>query len=120
MQATARGSQFLVARDPGAGAEVEFEGEGVELIGCLIEAGGRLEVRLDDQPPVVAESYLFARDDMPLIYPEEALWFSGRIAPGRHVLRVCLLEDKHPQSKGRYAGLQAIVVFGSNTAAAGN
>lgn len=110
-QAEARGSRLIATQEPGASGEVEFEGEGVMLVGCFIESGGRIEVQLDDRPSTVVETYLFARGEMPHVYPQEALYYSGPIPSGKHRLRVSLLEKAHPESKGRIAGLQGVIVF---------
>lgn len=107
----ARGSQMNLARTPPAEAEIEFEGAGVMLKGAWLQAGGRLGLQLDQRKPETLETFLFARGEMPHVAPEEGLWYSGPIAPGKHRLRLWLRDDAHPQSEGRLVGISSIIVF---------
>ncbi len=108
-----RGGQARFAQNPPASATVAFEGSGVMLLGCLAEAGGRLELRLDDREPEVIETYLFARGRMLPIYIQEALYYSGPIPKGTHTLRLRVLDEKYAESLGRIVGIQGIVVYES-------
>lgn len=107
-----RGERFAVTSDAGnAGGEIEFQGAGVMLIGSWMQKGGRLDVRLDGGPAQTVETFLFARGEMPKVFPRETLWYSGLLPSGAHRLTFRLRDDTHPESEGREVGVRSIIVF---------
>ncbi|MCR5380770.1 MAG: SGNH/GDSL hydrolase family protein [Lentisphaeria bacterium] len=90
------------ANQPGAFLKVAFNGSIVTL-GFKKYAGafGMAEVQLDDQPPVIIDSYFPVPNDLAWKGGHTVLQELGRNLPaGQHTLSLRVLPEKHPQSTG--------------------
>jgi len=90
------------ADKPGAFLKVAFNGS-IVTIGFKKYAGafGMAEVQLDDQPPVIIDSYFPVPNDLAWKGGHTVLQELGRNLPGgQHTLSLRVLPEKHPQSTG--------------------
>lgn len=91
---------MLANSTPGSFVECTFSGSAVRWIGRKYDNGGKAEVRLDGKVVAVVDQYTAARE-----VPFCMEWRD--LPPGRHTLRVTVLEEANPASQGR-----SIVVMG--------
>ena len=87
--------QFHFTNVVGATAECTFEGTGIRWNGFKFDDAGRAEVSLDDKVVAVVDQYGPGRD-----LPFE--WSSPKLKPGKHTIRLKLLEKNTPPSKDRF------------------
>lgn len=88
----------------GATAEYAFEGVGVRWKGFKFDDAGRAEVSIDGKDVETVDQFGPGRD-----LPFE--WVSPKLSPGKHTLRIRVLEEKTPESKDRFvnvAGFEAL------------
>ena len=79
----------------GATAECTFEGSGIRWRGFKFDDAGRAEVTIDGKVVAIVDQYDPGRG-----FAFE--WSSPKLAPGKHTIRLKLLEEKTPQSKDRF------------------
>lgn len=86
--------QWGTSSKVGAWAECEFvAGNTVRLLGRHSKEGGRAEVRLDDKVAATIDQFKQNPD-------AKYSWEMTGLEPGKHILRVTILPDKDPESKG--------------------
>jgi DUF1680 family protein len=78
--------------------ELPFEGESLVWKGQRFDDAGKARVTIDDKEIAVVDQYGPGRN-LPFS------WESGKLAPGRHRVRLTLLDEKNPASKGRWINL---------------
>lgn len=84
-------------------ATTSWDGTTAELIGPRDVNSGLLEVRLDNRPAVVVDTYSAAREDGVVLYR------TPELADGRHTLTVTVLGRKNVSSSGTYVGVASII-----------
>ena len=89
------GGIFRYTNVVGATAECTFEGTGVRWLGQKFDDAGRGEVTIDGKVVAVVDQYGAGRG-LPFTWEHQGL------APGKHTIRITLLEEKTPESKDRY------------------
>jgi hypothetical protein len=93
------------SNEPGAAAECAFKGSGITWRGELYDDAGTAEVLIDGKKTAVVDQY----------GPERGArfeWKAAGLAPGRHVIRIRVLEGKRPVSKDRFVNIRALVPVG--------
>ncbi|MDX9974472.1 MAG: SGNH/GDSL hydrolase family protein [FCB group bacterium] len=98
------------ADEPGATLEIPFEGTLAGLAYHHVKGDvGIVEVRVDEGVPVELDAY----------FPQD--WGGGYtafkliardLAPGKHILRVRILEKRHPDSQGHTFNIDSVCVAG--------
>ena len=96
--------QFHFTNVAGATAECTFEGTGIRWIGFKYDDAGRAEVSLDDKVVAIVDQYGPGRD-----IPFE--WTSPKLKPGKHTVRLKLLEKNTPPSKDRFINVAGFNIF---------
>jgi uncharacterized protein len=91
-------AQFHFTNVVGATAECTFEGTGIHWGGFKFDDGGRTEVSIDDKVVAVVDQYGPGRG-----LPFE--WISPKLKPGKHTIRLKLLEKNSPPSKDRFINI---------------
>jgi len=97
------------AEAPGSVLEFEVEGTAVSVVYWRIKRDmGRAEARVDGGPPVTLDGW-FEAD-----WGGYAAWalVARDLAPGKHMLRVRVLEEKADQSTGHRFQVQAVMAAG--------
>ena len=107
----AHGAGFRYTNSVGATAEVEFEGTGIRWLGHRFDDAGRAEVSIDGRVVAIVDQYGPGR---PLPFD----WRHEGLPPGRHTIRLRLLEEKHSASRDRFLNVAGFQVLG--TPPAGN
>jgi hypothetical protein len=95
---------FHFTNSVGATVECKFEGTGVRWLGFRFDDAGKAEISIDGKLVATVDQYGPCRN-----FPFE--WSIENLKPGRHSIRLRLLDEKPPQSKGRFinvAGFEAI------------
>lgn len=82
----------------GATAEYTFHGTAIRWLGSKFDDAGRAEVAIDDKPVAVVDQYGPGRN-----LPFD--WSVKNLAPGKHTIRIKILAEKSPQSKGRFINI---------------
>jgi uncharacterized protein len=82
----------------GAWVEHEFTGTRVRWVGRKLDDGGRCEVSIDGKPVATVDQYDPVKD-APFAHE------IAQLPEGKHIIRVTLLEERHPSSKGRSANI---------------
>lgn len=90
---------------PGAEAELAFEGTGLMLVGRLAQDGGRADVYLDGEPAGTLDAYIPERTS------DRALWWHEGLVPGPHRLRIVLRDDADPDAQGRRLNIERAVIY---------
>ena len=88
----------------GATAECTFEGTGICWNGFKYDDAGRTEVTIDGRVVGVVDQYGPGRD-----LPFE--WTSPKLKPGKHTIRLKLLEKNTPPSKDRFINVAGFDVL---------
>jgi hypothetical protein len=96
-----------VASGAGDEAVFSFEGTGVTLVGYYSQQGGRADVYLDGAPAGRIDAWIPERTS------DNDYWHMTGLAPGEHVVRLVVREDRDPRSSGNAIQLELAVVFGS-------
>jgi hypothetical protein len=97
------------AERPGSVLEFEVEGTAIHLLYWVIKGGqGMAEVRIDEQPPVRLNGWF----DQTWGGYGALQWLAEGLAPGRHKLRLELLEEKSPPSPGHRFTVEAVMAAG--------
>ena len=96
-----------VADKSGAEASIQFEGTGVIVAGSYLETGGKAEVYLDGKLDKTVDVYSDESDWK----DHESVWHTFGLKPGKHTVRVVVLGQPYPGSKGSDVAIQDLVVF---------
>jgi len=91
-------NQWQTASSPGASVEHTFEGTGVRIHGFHYDDGARGQVEIDGKVVGVLDEYGPNRG-------EPAQWDFTGLSPGTHNLKVIVLAESNPKSKGRFLNL---------------
>ena len=87
--------------EPGATAEISFEGQMVTLIGAWDADGGRADVFIDGKLQRRIDSYISYRCGFSVIN-REVLFVASGLKPGRHTLKIAVVDEKNPDSTGNH------------------
>jgi DUF1680 family protein len=99
--------QFHFTNVVGATAEATFEGTGIRWLGYKFDDAGQAEVTMDDKPVAVVDQYGPGRD-----LPFD--WSHAGLSPGKHTIRLKLLESKNPKSKDRFINVAGFDLVGGD------
>ena len=94
-------NQWQTASTPGASVEHTFEGTAVRVHGFHYDDGARGQVEIDGKPAGVLDEYGPIRG-------EPAQWDFTGLSPGSHTLKLIVLPESNPKSKGRFLNLERI------------
>jgi DUF1680 family protein len=86
---------FRFSNEIGATAECQFDGAGIRWLGRRFNDAGRAEISIDGAVVATVDQYGPGRD-----LPFD--WSHRGLMPGRHTVRLRLLEDKPEKSTDRY------------------
>jgi hypothetical protein len=95
---------FHCTTSVGATVECKFHGTGIRWLGYRFDDAGKAEVSIDGKVVATVDQYGPGRD-----IPFE--WSQKNLKRGPHSIRLRLLDEKSPHSRGRYiniAGFEAI------------
>jgi hypothetical protein len=95
------------ARAKGAEASVSFNGSGAIITGPYLPTGGKAEVYLDGKLDRTVDVY--PGEDQ--VKTGEAIWHAFGLENRRHTVRVVVLGEPYPSSKGSDISLESIIVF---------
>jgi hypothetical protein len=98
------GSAFHFTNSVGAIVECSFRGTGIRWLGFRFDDAGKAEVSIDGKVVATVDQYGAGRN-----LPFD--WSQKNLKHGSHTIRLRLLDEKLPQSKGRFinvAGFDAI------------
>ena len=95
---------FRFCNQPGATAEVTFEGTGIRWLGQRFDDAGVAEVTLDGKP-LGRVSQLGPGRGLPFD------WRTTGLAPGKHTLRLTLLPEKPDGSKDRFLNVAGFEIL---------
>ena len=93
------------ANAPGATAEHAFEGTGVRWLGRRFDDAGRARVTIDDREVAVVDQYGPTRGT-------PFAWERAGLGPGRHTLRLTILDDKAEASRDRFVNVVGFEALG--------
>jgi hypothetical protein len=96
--------QFHFTNVAGATAECTFEGTGIRWNGFKYDDAGRAEVSVDGKVVAIVDQYGPGRD-----IPFE--WMSPKLKPGKHTVRLRLLEKNTPPSKDRFINVSGFDIL---------
>jgi hypothetical protein len=96
-----------VSSEKGAEASISFEGTGAIVTGAYLLSGGKLEVYLDGKLDRTLDVFADERNNR----AGEAVWHGFGLKPGPHTLRLVVLGETYPGSKGADVSLEDLVVF---------
>ena len=102
----ASGGSFAIADDPGAVAEIRFDGIGVDLVTMTGPNRGRARVSIDGEQMRVVDLYS-ARRSFGVVERIDGL------TDGTHTLRVEVLRRRSPDSSGRWIAIDRFDVLAS-------
>lgn len=108
-QASSRGATVhtKTASEKDAEATITFEGTGVIVVGPYLPTGGKAEVYLDGKLHRTVDVY--PDEDRPK--GGEAVWHAFGLKKGEHTVRVVVLGEPYPGSKGSDIAIDELVVF---------
>jgi len=96
-----------VSSEKGAEASISFEGTGAILVGAYLLSGGKLEVYLDGKLDRTLDVFADERNNR----QGEAVWHGFGLKPGPHTVRLVVLGETYPGSKGADVSVEDLVVF---------
>jgi uncharacterized protein len=100
-------AQFHFTDVVGATAEYTFEGTGIRWEGFKFDDGGRTEVSIDGKVVGAVDQYGPGRG-----LPFE--WTSPKLKPGKHTIRLKLLEKSTPPSKDHFINIAGFDILRDN------
>jgi len=98
------GSEFHSTNAVGATVECKFQGTGIRWLGFRFDDAGKAEVSIDGKVVATVDQYGPGRN-LPF------QWSQENLNRGTHSIRLRLLDEKSPQSKGRFinvAGFETV------------
>ncbi len=108
------GGTAWFANTSGSSVTVEFDGAGVKLLGKKGPNYGLALVRLDGGAPMTVDLY-----DSNILF-QQALWSSGWLKPGHHVVTLSWTGQKRAVATDTNVALDAVELRGALTAAPGS
>jgi hypothetical protein len=93
-------SGWMTTQVPGSSVELPFTGKGIRVHYFRYDDAGRFEVAIDGKPVGVLDVYGPKRG-------EAAFADFAELSDSRHTLRMTLLPDKSPESKGIFVNVSA-------------
>jgi hypothetical protein len=97
---------WTTTHTPGSSLEYPFEGQGIRIHYFKYDDGGRFQVIIDDKPVGTLDCYGPQRNKAAFAD------FMG-LQDGKHTLKMVLLPDKSPKSKGVFGNVAALDTFPS-------
>ncbi len=97
-------AQFRFTNEVGATAEAAFEGAGIRWFGFRYDDAGRAEVAIDGVAVAEVSQYGPGRD-----LPFE--WSRKGLGPGRHTIKLRVLERKDAPSRDRYINVAGFEII---------
>lgn len=91
----------------GAEATISFEGTGAIVVGPYLPTGGKAAVYLDGKLDRTVDVY----PDEDHFKSGEDVWHAFGLKPGKHTIRVAVLGEPYPGSKGADIGLESLIIF---------
>ena len=95
------------AAGKGAEALIEFDGSGAVVVGPYLPSGGRASVYLDGRLDRTIDVY----PDEDNAKGDECVWHAFGLKRTRHSLRLVVLGEPYPGSKGSDIAIQDLIVF---------
>lgn len=103
-----RGTRAVrTSNEKGAEASIAFQGSGAIIVGSYLPNGGKAEVYLDGTLERAVDAY----SDEPGAKDDEAVWHAFSLGRGHHTLRLVVLGEPFPGSKGADISVTDLVVF---------
>ena len=96
-----------MASAKGAQASIRFRGTGAIVTGPYLPTGGKAEVYLDGKLDRTVDVY----PDEDGVKNGEAVWHAFGLKNAEHTVRVVVLGERYPGSKGAEIGIEGVVVF---------
>lgn len=93
---------FYSSHEPGATAACEFTGTGILWRGSKFDDAGKAEVVIDGRTVGVVDQYDKERE-------ARFEWKIEGLPAGRHTMRIRVLDDKNPASKGRFVNIRILI-----------
>jgi hypothetical protein len=90
------------SREPGAIADFAFTGTGISWKGDKSDEGGMAEVAIDGKAAAVIDQYDKERE-------ARFDWKLEGLPAGRHTVRIRVLDDTNPASKGRLINIRVLI-----------
>lgn len=90
----------------GAEASISFEGTGAIVAGQYLPSGGKAEIYLDGKLDRTVDVY--PDEDQP---KSDAVWHGFGLKNGKHTVRLVVLGEPYPGSKGSDISLESLIVF---------
>ena len=100
-------SPLMTSSEKGAEASVGFVGTGAVITGPYLPTGGKAEVYLDGKLDRIIDVY----PDENSTKADEAVWHAFGLKNTRHTLRLVVLGEPYPGSKGADISLDGLIVF---------
>ena len=100
-------SPLMTSSEKGAEASAAFVGTGAVITGPYLPTGGKAEVYLDGKLERIIDVY----PDENSTKGDEAVWHSFGLKNTRHTLRLVVLGEPYPGSKGADISLDGLIVF---------
>lgn len=95
------GSTFRWANQIGSWAETTFEGDSIRWLGWKFDDAGKAEVRIDGTLVATVDQYGPGRG-----LPFD--WHRAGLGPGKHTIRITVIEAKNPDSKNRFINIAGV------------
>ena len=91
----------------GAEVSIMFQGTGAIVVGSYLPNGGKAEVYLDGKLERAVDVY----SDEASSKGDEAVWHAFKLKSGNHTLRLVVLGEPYPGSKGADIAINDLIVF---------
>lgn len=101
---------YQVAEEPGASAELSFEGTGVALLGSWNTDGGRAEVFIDGESAGTVDTY-YVKEAGKYEGNRAYLFYTMGLTDGPHTVKIVNLDDKSPRSTGNRIYLERALIY---------
>lgn len=98
---------FKFTSAKGATASITFEGTGAIVTGPYLPTGGKAQVYLDGKLDRTVDVYPDESDAK----GGESVWHAFGLKPGKHTIRLEVLGEPYPGSKGAEISIEDLVVF---------
>jgi hypothetical protein len=102
-----RSTMAKLANTKGAEASISFEGTGAIVTGPYLPSGGKAEVYLDGKLDQTVDVY--PGEDH--VKSGESVWHGFGLKNGKHTVRLVVLGQPYPGSKGNDISLESIIIF---------
>ncbi len=102
-----RAAVRTIASTKGAAGFFSFEGTGVIIVGPYLPSGGKAEIFLDGKRSRTVDVY----PDEDHTKNGEAVWHEFGLKNGKHTVRLVVLGETYPGSKGSDIGVESFIVF---------